>query len=68
MNVALKQNAIVSSLFPKNVQIKMMAEADENDKLGKVGRAGIKSFLNSDKQTGTTEKEALVSTKPIAGK
>jgi hypothetical protein len=68
MNVALKQNAIVSSLFPKNVQIKMMAEADENDKLGKVGRAGIKSFLNSDKQPGTVEKEALVSTKPIAGK
>jgi Adenylate and Guanylate cyclase catalytic domain len=68
MNVALKQNAIVSSLFPKNVQIKMMAEADQNDKLGKVGRAGIKSFLNSDKQSEMDDKGALGSSKPIAGK
>ena len=68
MNVAFKQNAIVSSLFPKAVQAKMMAEAEQNEKLGKLGKAGIKSFLNADKLSGEADKDALVSSKPIAGK
>jgi hypothetical protein len=68
MSVALKQNAIVSSLFPKSVQAKLMAEADQNEKLGRLGKAGIKSFLNADQELGDVNKDALVaSSKPIAG-
>lgn len=52
MDTAQKQNAIVSSLFPKNIQAKMMqeqaAEQEQASKLSKVGKAGIKSFLNDD--------------------
>ena len=68
MDVALKQNAIVSSLFPQNVQAKMMAEADQNEQLGKLGKAGIKRFLHADKENGETNQEAMTSSKPIAGK
>ena len=67
MDVALKQNAIVSSLFPENVQVKMMAEAGQNEQLGKLGKAGIKRFLHADKENGETKQAAMVSSKPIAG-
>jgi hypothetical protein len=69
MNVALKQNAIVSSLFPKSVQAKLMAEADQNEKLGKLGKAGIKTFLNANKDLGDVNNDAMVAkSKPIAGR
>ena len=68
MDVALKQNVIVSSLFPKSVHAKMMAAADPNEKLGSLGKAGIKSFLSADQEFVDANKEALVSSKPIAGK
>ena len=68
MDVALKQNAIVSSLFPENVQAKMMAEADQNEHLGNLGKAGIKRFLRGDNEDGETNQETIVSSKPIAGK
>jgi hypothetical protein len=68
MSVALKQNAIVSSLFPKSVQAKLMAEADQNERLGRLGKAGIKSFLSADKESGDMNKDAIAaSSKPIAG-
>lgn len=44
MDTAKKQNAIVSSLFPKNIQAKMMQDL-ENNKLSKIGKAGLKSYL-----------------------
>lgn len=69
MNVALRQNAIVSSLFPKSVQAKMMAEVDEHERLGRLGKAGIKSFLNADKGSTEGSRQSLVSnSKPIAGR
>jgi len=68
MNVARKQNIIVSSLFPKNVHAKMMAEADQNEKLSKLGKAGIKSYLSADKGFEDVNKEDVVASKPIAGK
>jgi hypothetical protein len=68
MGVAIKQNAIVSSLFPENVQAKMMAEADQNEHLGNVGKAGIKRFLRTDNENGESDQEIIVSSKPIAGK
>jgi hypothetical protein len=69
MSVALKQNAIVSSLFPKSVQAKLMAEADQNEKLGKLGKAGIKSFLNANTALGEPNNDATVAkSKPIAGR
>jgi hypothetical protein len=69
MSVALKQNAIVSSLFPTSVRAKIMAEADQNDRLSKLGKAGIKSFLSADKESGDMNKETMVASasKPIAG-
>jgi hypothetical protein len=63
--VALKQNAIVSSLFPKDVQDKLMAEASQH---GKGGKAGIKSFLTADQESGNAHRESMVLSKPIAGK
>jgi hypothetical protein len=69
MSVALRQNAIVSSLFPKAVQAKMMAEADQNDRLSKMGKAGIKSYLNTANESGDFKKDVMaVASKPIAGK
>ena len=63
--VALKQNAIVSSLFPKDVQDKLMAQTSQH---GKGGKAGIKSYLTADQESGNTLRESTVSSKPIAGK
>jgi hypothetical protein len=69
MSVALRQNAIVSSLFPRAVQAKMMAEADQNDRLSKIGKAGIKSYLNADNESGDFNNDMMaVTSKPIAGK
>lgn len=67
MNAAMRQNAIVSSLFPKSVQAKMMAEADQNHKLCKIGKAGIKHFLVADKEKGDPGPVVAGKSKPIAG-
>lgn len=60
MSTALKQNAIVSSLFPKSIQAKIMAEVDEQQqliaannnhstttstRLSGAGKAGLRNFL-----------------------
>ena len=63
--VAQKQNAIVSSLFPKDVQDKLMAETSQH---GKGGKAGIKSYLTPDQESENSLRESTVSSKPIAGK
>jgi len=50
---ARKQSALVSSLFPKSIQAKMLQDAEEtrmNKKVGK-GKAGIKDFLNGNDLT-----------------
>ena len=70
---AKKQNALVSSLFPKSIQDKMLQEAEES-KVNKVGKAGIKNYLNADEWTadlgGHGTKKPLEGTlhksKPIA--
>lgn len=46
MDTAKKQNAIVSSLFPKSIQAKMMDQINsDNNKLSKVGKAGLRNYL-----------------------
>ncbi len=46
MEAAEKQHAIVSSLFPKNIQAKLMQQADtDNTRLSKIGKAGLKNYL-----------------------
>ena len=50
MENAKKQNALVSSLFPKSIQDKMLQDAEES-KLNKVGKAGIKNYLSADEWT-----------------
>ena len=43
---AKKQNAIVSSLFPKSIQAKVMQQMEaDNNRLSKTGKAGLKNFL-----------------------
>ena len=66
--MALKQNAIVSSLFPKNVQAKMLAEVDqETSRLSAVGKAGIKSYLkDSTGSGGGAGSGKMDKSKPIA--
>jgi hypothetical protein len=52
IQTAKKQNLIVSSLFPKSVHAKMMEQVDaDNDKLSRVGKAGLKQFI-TDEETG----------------
>ena len=45
VSTALRQNAIVSSLFPKKVQEQMLAEVDAKNRASNTGKAGIKSYL-----------------------
>lgn len=63
MKTARKQNAIVSSLFPKSIQKQLMQESKgcEVDNRKKGGKAGLRVFLN-DKED---EKEARTE-QPIA--
>ena len=57
--LARKQNVIVSSLFPKNVQDKLLSEG--------MGTSGIKTFLTAQQESGHTNRELMVTSKPIAG-
>jgi hypothetical protein len=71
METAKKQNALVSSLFPESIQAKMMQDAEEA-RLSRMGKAGIKSYLNLDQLTadlgGHTRKRSpsMDKSKPIA--
>ena len=48
ISIAARQNALVASLFPRNIHKKLMAEAEEaaREKRGTIGRAGLRKFLN----------------------
>mmetsp|Transcript_16110 Transcript_16110/g.37349 ORF Transcript_16110/g.37349 Transcript_16110/m.37349 type:complete len:1772 (+) Transcript_16110:29-5344(+) len=69
LDTALRQNAIVNSLFPKNVQKKLMAEADatleaaERQRNNK--RRNLSTFLNDDQRSQERKVDPLDS-KPIA--
>jgi len=67
VNVARKQDDIVSRFFPKMIQETLMDDVDENEELRRVGKEGIRSYLTADKDTVDTHKEASVQRKPIAG-
>jgi hypothetical protein len=67
MNTALRQNALVSSLFPKNIQKQLMEDIDAEAVKNKTGKAGLRSYLNDE--AAETEETALESgpkSKPIA--
>ena len=76
MATAKRTNAIVSSLFPKNVRDRLMKEAEEQAKLeleeqkkGSMFKAGAKSKLKDflDEDLGEAAKEGtLTDSKPIA--
>ncbi len=53
MNTALRQNALVSSLFPKSIQKQLMEDYEETLN-NRTGKARLSSFLN-DKASGTLE-------------
>ena len=65
---AKKQNALVSSLFPKSIQDKMLQDAEES-KIENVGKAGIKDYLNeSTFESGAHDMNPSIlhKSKPIA--
>jgi hypothetical protein len=65
---AKKQNALVSSLFPKSIQDKMLQDAEES-KIENVGKAGIKNYLNeSTFESGAHDMNPSIlhKSKPIA--
>jgi len=67
LNTAMRQNAIVNSLFPKNITRKLMAEANAttDDKNRNVKRRNLTTFLNDD-QRGQERKSGTFDSKPIA--
>ena len=72
LNTAMKQNALVNSLFPKNIQQKLMAEADatiDADTKNRNGRGmsrkNLTTFLNDD-QRSNSQKSDHLNSKPIA--
>ena len=69
LNTALRQNAIVNSLFPKNVQRKLMEQADATleaaERNKNVKRRNLTTFLNDDQRLQERKLDILDS-KPIA--
>jgi class 3 adenylate cyclase len=67
LNTALRQNAIVNSLFPKNVQRKLMEEADATleaaERAKNMKRRNLSTFLNDDQRS---QKVDPLDSKPIA--
>jgi class 3 adenylate cyclase len=80
VTTAQKQNALVSSLFPKSIQKKLMADLEEqidlNDvakgkpKWNKSGTAGLRSYLNAggmpDEMGPEASSQSIDRSKPIA--
>jgi len=51
MNTAKKQNLIVSSLFPKSIQAKILEQVDaDHNNLSKLGKAGLRQYINEEHQ------------------
>eukprot|EP00539_Tryblionella_compressa_P008436 CAMPEP_0178765990 /NCGR_PEP_ID=MMETSP0744-20121128/18796_1 /TAXON_ID=913974 /ORGANISM="Nitzschia punctata, Strain CCMP561" /LENGTH=677 /DNA_ID=CAMNT_0020421623 /DNA_START=22 /DNA_END=2051 /DNA_ORIENTATION=- len=49
LSTALRQNALVSSLFPKNIQKQLMEELDQQEAVkNKTGKASLRSYLNDE--------------------
>jgi hypothetical protein len=72
MATAERQNAIVSSLFPKGFQAKVLQQMEaDNNRLSKTGKAGIKNFLFDSNvyggAEGGTSKELSVNDKSMDG-
>ncbi len=69
LNTAIKQNAIVNSLFPKNIQRKLMEEVDAkrdaSDKMKNAKKGNLNTFLN-DNQRDRSQKQDHLDSKPIA--
>eukprot|EP00531_Pseudo-nitzschia_arenysensis_P017059 CAMPEP_0116128232 /NCGR_PEP_ID=MMETSP0329-20121206/7251_1 /TAXON_ID=697910 /ORGANISM="Pseudo-nitzschia arenysensis, Strain B593" /LENGTH=1433 /DNA_ID=CAMNT_0003622359 /DNA_START=227 /DNA_END=4528 /DNA_ORIENTATION=- len=69
LNTAIKQNAIVNSLFPKNIQRKLMeevdAQRDASEKRLHAKKGNLNTFLN-DNQRGQGRKSDHLNSKPIA--
>lgn len=67
INTAMRQNALVSSLFPKNIQKKLMEEIDEGATKNKSGKAGLRNYLtNGEEEPKQPEHGGKFQTKPIA--
>jgi hypothetical protein len=67
MNTALRQNALVSSLFPQNIQKQLMADIDAEAVKNKTGKAGLRSYLNNEAvEIEEASLEAGPKSKPIA--
>ncbi|KAL3918318.1 MAG: hypothetical protein SGILL_004297 [Bacillariaceae sp.] len=73
VTTAKKQNALVSSLFPKSIQKKLMEDMEEGEKgekakakWNKSGTAGLRSYLNDDVINNKGEETHGTGTKPIA--
>jgi hypothetical protein len=75
MESARKQNALVSSLFPKSIQKKLLDELEEGErarsKQNKSGTAGLRNYLNEDAVDGKSlqsheEADGRKTSKPIA--
>ena len=70
VKTAARQNALVSSLFPKKVQKKLLAdmEALEQEKRSHLGRAGLRKYLSDGPTMEPTSPAAAAQnpTKPIA--
>lgn len=66
VSTAARQNAIVASIFPKNIQAKLLAEAEEAEKQKRstVGKAGLRNFLND--VAVSVEGTEKIRSKPIA--
>ncbi|KAG7350433.1 adenylate/guanylate cyclase [Nitzschia inconspicua] len=65
VTTAKKQNALVSSLFPKNIKQQLMEEVEEEPRKNVIGKAGIKSYLG-DRASENSGKNQYGNTKPIA--
>jgi hypothetical protein len=67
MITALRQNALVSSLFPQNIQKQLMEDMDAEAVKNKTGKAGLRSYLNNEAaEMQDPSLEAGPKSKPIA--
>ena len=69
LNTAMRQNALVSSLFPKSIQAKMFSQLDEDgtNKLSQVGKAGIRNYLvEAGGDAAAADAKNIDKSKPIA--
>ena len=69
VKTAERQNALVSSLFPKKIQKKLLADLEEaeNQKRSNTGKAGLRKYLSDGNDAPQKESDgSKAGTKPIA--